>query len=323
MFLPHIVVQTSSFLLNLHNIIGMVLTITGFSAFCIGAGQVYYHKITRKGVVTGGIYNLVRHPQYISLIICSFGVLLLWPRYIVLLSFITMLFAYYFLAKIEENQCEEKFGEAYRKYKMKTGMFLPFNIAFLRKISIFPKRGLKRFLTIIILYLVISLIAIGMANILSNLSIKSLYALYSEDDVYISLTKVEMNTLEHIVKTTLANPDVQNRLEGDSDDVSKKYINYILPKTLYVSEIPMNPVEGLHHEHFLPQDYDKNQYKVIFTRAILSDKQEDVAGKNILLNTVKRLPIIEVHIDLSQNQVTNIQTPPKNIRYQDIPVPLY
>lgn len=322
MFLPHIVVETSSFLLNMHNIIGMILAVTGFLAFCIGAGQVYYYKITRKGAVTGGIYNLVRHPQYISLTICSFGVLLLWPRYIVLLSFITMLFAYYFLAKIEENQCEEKFGEAYRKYKKRTGMFLPFNISFLQKKSIFPRRGMKRYLAIAMVFLVIFLIAIGMANGLRDLSLNSLYALYSEDAVYISLVKVERNSLERIVKTALANPNVKSRLKNGSDDVREKYINYILPMALYVSEIPMNPVAGLHHEHFLPQNYDKNLYKVIFTQAILSNKRE-VEGKNILLNTLKRLPIIEVHIDLSQNQVTNVQNPPKNVRYQDIPVPLY
>lgn len=323
MFLPHIVVETSSFLLNMHNIIGMALAVTGFLAFCIGAGQVYYYKITRKGAVTGGVYNLVRHPQYISLTICSFGVLLLWPRYIVLLSFITMLFAYYFLAKIEEDQCEEKFGEAYQKYKKRTGMFLPFNIPFLQKKTIIPKRGMKRYLVIIIVFLVISLIAIGMANGLRNVTLNSLYALYSEDAVYISLVKVERNSLERIVKTALANPNVKSRLKSGSDNVHEKYINYILPIKMYVSEIPMNFDEGLRHEHFLLQDYDKNQYKVIFTRAILSNTREDAEGKNILLNTVKRLPIIEVHIDLSQGQVTNVQNPPKKVPYQDIPVPLY
>lgn len=30
----------------------------GFLSFCIGATQVYSHKLARKGAVTGGIYNL-------------------------------------------------------------------------------------------------------------------------------------------------------------------------------------------------------------------------------------------------------------------------
>jgi len=96
-FLPHYA-KTSSDLLNLHNWLGWALAALGFSAFCIGVWQVYYHKLTRKRVVTGGVYNYIRHPQYVSLLVCSFGMLLLWPRYIVLVSFVTVLFAYYFLA---------------------------------------------------------------------------------------------------------------------------------------------------------------------------------------------------------------------------------
>jgi protein-S-isoprenylcysteine O-methyltransferase Ste14 len=99
-FLPHIVFETSSGLLNLRNVLGAALAIIGFLAFCVGAGQLYYHKLARKGAVTGGIYNHIRHPQYLSFAICSLGVLLLWPRYIALIMFIAVLFAYYFLAKV-------------------------------------------------------------------------------------------------------------------------------------------------------------------------------------------------------------------------------
>ena len=126
-FLPHVVLETKSWLLNIHNEIGAVLFILGLLAFGYGAVQVYYHKLAKKGAVTGGAYNFIRHPQYASLALSSFvRLLIMWPRYIVLLLFITMLFAYYFLAKVEENECERKFGASYLDYKNKTGMFLPF-----------------------------------------------------------------------------------------------------------------------------------------------------------------------------------------------------
>ena len=48
-FLPHIVVETSSVLVNSHNIVGGVFFIIGFLGFCITAGQVYYYKLARKG----------------------------------------------------------------------------------------------------------------------------------------------------------------------------------------------------------------------------------------------------------------------------------
>jgi protein-S-isoprenylcysteine O-methyltransferase Ste14 len=65
-FLPHAVRETSSLLIKSLEVAGIVLAILGFLAFCIGAYQVYYYKITKKGIVTGGIYNRIRHPQYAS-----------------------------------------------------------------------------------------------------------------------------------------------------------------------------------------------------------------------------------------------------------------
>lgn len=322
MFLPHIVIETSSVLLNQHNIVGAVLAVIGFLAFCIGTGQVYYYKFARKGPVLGGIYNIVRHPQYVSLAICSFGLLLLWPRHIVLLSFVAMLFAYYFLAKVEENECEEKFGEVYLKYKNKTNMFLPFRIPFINKLPGLPKSSLKRCLTIMMLYVVTSVVAIGLANGLKVWSLNSLYAIYSNDAVYISVVKMEKDNLGRIFKTALSNYEVQTRLEKDSDGASIKSINYVLPAKLYVSEIPMNPVEGAGNEHYLPMDYNKNFYKIVFTRAELRTHHE-VIGKEILLNTVKTVPVLEVRIDLSQNRVTEIKNPPVITKYENIPVPLY
>ena len=92
-FLPHFVSHTKSWLLNSIMTAGSILALVGVVIFGIGASQVYYYKLTRKKVVTGGIYNLIRHPQYAALAVSGFGLLILWPRYIVLLSYITMLFS--------------------------------------------------------------------------------------------------------------------------------------------------------------------------------------------------------------------------------------
>ncbi len=137
-FLPHIVVESSSVLLNLHNVLGAALAIIGFLAFCVGVGQVYYYKLTKKGAVTDGVYSYIRHPQYVSFAICSFGLLLLWPRYIALTMFIALLFAYYFLAKAEERECEKRFGHSYIEYKKRTNMFLPFRLPFTDKLPGLP-----------------------------------------------------------------------------------------------------------------------------------------------------------------------------------------
>jgi protein-S-isoprenylcysteine O-methyltransferase Ste14 len=162
-FLPHIVIETASPLVNAHNVVGAILALFGFIAFCVGAAQVYYYKLTRKGAVTGGIYNVIRHPQYVSFAICSFGLLLLWPRYIVLVSFVTMLFAYYFLAKLEERECEQKFGQSYIDYKNATNMFLPFRIPGTDRLPALPKSGAKRYIAIFAGYVSVLILSLSLA----------------------------------------------------------------------------------------------------------------------------------------------------------------
>jgi hypothetical protein len=55
-------------------------------------------KIRRRGAVTGGIYRLVRNPQYVGLAVMGLGTLLLWSRFLVLVAFVTMLVLYRLLA---------------------------------------------------------------------------------------------------------------------------------------------------------------------------------------------------------------------------------
>ncbi|UCG66093.1 MAG: isoprenylcysteine carboxylmethyltransferase family protein [Deltaproteobacteria bacterium] len=321
-FLPHIVAETSSTLVNLHNVVGAVLAILGFVTFCVGAGQVYYYRLTRKGAVTGGIYNIIRHPQYASFALCSFGLLLLWPRYIVLVMFMTMLFAYYFLAKVEERECEEKFGQSYIDYKNRTNMFLPFRIPLTEKLPNLPQSRLKKALSIAALYVLTVLVSLGLARGIQSLALDSLYALYSKDSAYISVSKIKPETMEKLVAIALANEDVQTKLGDAKDSTNTKFLNYVLPAEWYVSEIPMNVVEGS-PDHFLrSDDYDKSHYKIIFTKADLRTDRH-VEGKELLLNTVKRIPIVEVWLDLSQSKVNNVQNPPATMKYENTPVPVY
>ncbi|MFO1431956.1 MAG: isoprenylcysteine carboxylmethyltransferase family protein [Candidatus Competibacteraceae bacterium] len=318
-FLPHIVIETSSLLLNLHNLLGAILALVGFLAFCFCAGQVYYYKLAHKGVVTGGIYNFIRHPQYLSLAICSFGLLLLWPRYIVILSFTSMLFVYYFLARVEEEECEAKFGRSYLEYKDKTNMFLPFRASLVDRLPDLPTAGWQRYTMILLLYVVASIGAVIVANGLRDWSLNSLYAVYNKNDVYISVAKVETETLRQAIAIAQADTEVQNRLKSVA---GAKFINYILPVEWYIPEIPMWPVESaIGGRHYSPSNYDRNLLKIIFTKTVLRTAQAE--GKEILLNTVKRTPVIEAEVDLSKRQVVNIKAPPTRLMYENINIPLY
>ncbi len=322
MFLPHIVVDTSSSILNQHNIVGSILFFGGFIAFCIGAGQVYYYKFAKKGPVLGGIYNFIRHPQYTSLAIGGLGLLLLWPRYIVLLSFVAMLFAYFFLAKIEERECEEKFGEAYLAYQDKTNMFFPFRIPLVNRLPSLPNSRLKKIPMIIALYLITSLVTVGLANGLKVWSINSLYAHYTKEAIYLSIVKLEKSSIKRMVKIALANPNIQARTEIEGIGSGTRFINYVLPANMDVSEIPMNPVRGARGEHFLPAAYKGSIYRIVFTEAKLRNRGETKA-EEILLNTLKTEPVIEVLIDLSLGKIVDIKNPTATRNYEGIPVPIF
>lgn len=317
-FLPHAVRETSSSLINAHEVIGAILAIGGFIAFSIGACQVYYNKLTKKGVVTGGIYNFVRHPQYISFMICSLGLMILWPRFIVMIMFVTMIFAYYTLAKMEERECSTKFGTSYIDYKNRTNMFLPFRPNSFPKFQL-PRTMKKKVLVLITMYLTALLFSIGLAKGLQILSINSLYSVYTDNSADIAVCKLsdkKINRIMNIIKTD------RNVISMLSDfDETTQYVNYILPTDWFAAEIPMNGVK-LGRGHLSPSNYDTNLYKVIITKVTLKDNHI-VPSKRFLTNIHKREPIAEVWINFSEQKVTQILNMPPNIRYDGIPVAVY
>ncbi len=318
-FLPHFS-QTSSALINLHNVFGAILAFFGFLGFCVGACQVYYHKLAKKGAVTGGIYNYIRHPQYASFIICSFGLLLLWPRYIVLIMFITMLFAYYFLAKVEEKECEAKFGQSYLDYKNKTGMFFPVKFNPTKRLPK-PELKLNKFLLGLGLYLLALAFSFSVALWLNNLTFNNLYAFYTDNSATISVNKIESAKLERIINLVYANEEVKASLNKKITGLEPKFLNYILSGQWYVPEVPMNDT-GTRIRHSSPSNYDRNSYKIIFTQAKIRSNA-DAKGIAIIENIQKREPILEVWVDLAEGKVVKILDMPAQIVYDQIPVAVY
>jgi len=100
---------------------------------------IHLQTIKRKGLVTSGPYRLVRHPQYLGMIITTlgftswsiwwlqntFGIGFLNPLQTIGLWFIE-LFAYIFLANIEERYLIGKYGESFENYKIQVPFFIPF-----------------------------------------------------------------------------------------------------------------------------------------------------------------------------------------------------
>ncbi|MBK9099460.1 MAG: isoprenylcysteine carboxylmethyltransferase family protein [bacterium] len=106
-------------------IAGYILLFVGFGIFLQGWRQLYRaHKENR--LATDGLYSLVRHPQYTGLFLGLFGEgVVHWPTLFSVGLFPIIVFAYYRLARKEEQKTIEKFGEAYLEYKRNVPMFIP------------------------------------------------------------------------------------------------------------------------------------------------------------------------------------------------------
>jgi len=107
-------------------LIGVVITATMLlvAAYLIVDGwrTVYFG---RRGLVTTGIYAHMRHPQYLGIILISGALLLMMTTIPTLIMFPIMVYAYYRLARKEEEGMVEKFGDEYAQYKRKVPMLLP------------------------------------------------------------------------------------------------------------------------------------------------------------------------------------------------------
>ncbi len=123
-FLPHMIVPPGLFLQTVR-VAGSVLFVGGTAIFLVCAGQVYFHKFLQRGPVLGGLYRWIRHPQYLALAATGLGLAILWPRFLTIVLWTVMVGLYYLLARDEERRMVNQFGDEYRQYVARTGMFLP------------------------------------------------------------------------------------------------------------------------------------------------------------------------------------------------------
>lgn len=122
-FLPHMVFVDDPLLVGLSYL--QALFAIGLILFLLAAIPLYYGRLTGKGVVSFGPYTRIRHPQYLALAVSGFGLMLYWPRFIVLILYIVMLFVYYLLARNEEWRMKREQPGDYEAYMGRTWMFLP------------------------------------------------------------------------------------------------------------------------------------------------------------------------------------------------------
>jgi len=105
------------------NVIGGMLIYRGWKAIY----KEYWSMEEGEGkLVMEGIYSHMRHPQYTGFIFMTFGLLVHWATLPLLVMWPLLVIQYYRLARKEEKELEDEFGDWYRGYKERVPMFIPF-----------------------------------------------------------------------------------------------------------------------------------------------------------------------------------------------------
>jgi methanethiol S-methyltransferase len=109
----YVIFYTSKVLIE----IGILIVIFGWK-------EIYY-GVKKEALVTSGLYQYSRHPQYVGFLLVTGGLLLQWPNFFTVAIWPILVFMYSRLAKKEDQEVEKEFGEQFTKYKNSVPAFFP------------------------------------------------------------------------------------------------------------------------------------------------------------------------------------------------------
>ena len=105
--------------------IDMFLSIfSGIIIFLLGTfvyfkWEIFWHKTFKGQLVTGGVFQYIRHPHYVSLLIVGFGLAFFFYSLAALLIAITAIPIMIWSIIDEEKLLVKQYGDEYRKYMEK------------------------------------------------------------------------------------------------------------------------------------------------------------------------------------------------------------
>jgi protein-S-isoprenylcysteine O-methyltransferase Ste14 len=343
-FLPHAVVSKST-LLNVIGGFGRILFSLGLIAFLIGAIQIYSAKFRRKGMVSSILYRWVRHPQYLFLAIAGFGLLLFWPRFLILVLYISMLFVYYLLARHEEQRMLAKYGDSYQAYMENTAMFLP------------GEPGGKIFralfgwikpsqLGVVVSYGVVMILAVGVAFGLRSYTISktSVFNLPEKNVTAISVMPRPDHYLRDTLDVVYRDSAVAAAIADFDKEGHRGFLVHIMPKNYMMQGLFTQPLKskmgptmrfswrsvisfifpflGSHRHHEMMGAMDDEEVRVIFSQLTTPNGQYAQEDQAMNFN-VKHLPVLKVDMDLDKRMVVNMQKATKRNLWGQMPMPLF
>ncbi|MBW3541950.1 MAG: isoprenylcysteine carboxylmethyltransferase family protein [Planctomycetes bacterium] len=105
--------------------VGYAIVVAGVALIAVGWRELYRAQREDR-LATDGLYGMIRHPQYTGIFVVIFGEgLVHWPTVVSVAMFPVIVLAYVLLARKEERQMLEKFGDRYRDYQRRVPIFIP------------------------------------------------------------------------------------------------------------------------------------------------------------------------------------------------------
>jgi len=357
-FLPHMVLPPN-LTLKIIRISGSVLFVTGCTTFIICALQVYLGKIFKWGIANRGIYRFVRHPQYSSLGIWGAGMVILWPRFIVLATLSMMFSLYYFLAKDEEKRMVIQFGDSYSEYMRNTGMFFP---KIWGDTSIVPApinqfSPKKIFALLSVMAVVIGAGFICRSFTLNSLQLKStdnmtIVSIMPEDNEKdpailnaikygrIGFLKKNIDYLgyempvDYIMQGMIANTGTEHHLYKQHHTVGL-IIDWVLHPFEHLRRSPsaqmakMNNIDpAMARRHHCPlgihnQNMDCNncEYRRVIFVEVDNPTKKHISGKALFAFNTTRIPVGFIDINTKTGEIINVKGVDSETAWSDVPTP--
>ena len=341
-FLPHIS-YTGDPILTALAYLGPILFGLGMAIFFICAFQVYSAKLLKKGVVSRGLYARIRHPQYLGLGIAGLGLLLYWPRFIIMILYLTMLFVYYLLARNEEWRMEKRFGDSYRSYKARIAMFLPGEPG--GRIFAWLTHGLQRKgWALVGVYVMVLLIGIGLASGLRSYAKRHISMISEKGILAVSLFSFPRTEIRHLLQTAQENPEVKRLMSQYHKQPGHTLVAYVVPQVYMMQHLIADM--GEHEAHHgngeqggtlavlnhlgemyalkplrqLRDGRASSERRIIFTEALTANG-ENVSTGQALDADVLRYPLF--FADFKGSEVTLTMETPRRHSWGTIPVPAF
>ena len=346
-FLPHMVFSNNPFIVGVSYF--QVLLVIGLLLFFSAAIPLYYGRFSKKGVVLFSFYAKIRHPQYLFLAISGFGLLLYWPRFIILVMYITMLFVYYLLARNEEWRMKHEVPGIYEKYMKNTPMFLPgepggkiYKIMFG---WIHPK-----WLGIFTTYCLVLVLSIALAMEMRNYTVSSLQTVSIGETTFLSVFPRPADEIKELYQAVVSFVEFQKIaaageqtnlayiFPGDffltalltdenrnfSDDITERF-----PEVLEWHKHKFNGGLGKFFRIFgnytkmigsTKTDYDVE--RLVFVR--VENSQGDLIGNNELFDIgVRRRPVLMVDVDAFDHTILSVMTTSGKHKWGTMPMPSF